>query len=395
MRPRAQQFATVLMAAFAGTLLAQNGSGETVHPSSVTLVYLSREAPQGTRGSLTEPVEAEYGWLGASFGVSELNANGRFLGKRFELEKVVVSPQEDLPKQVRRLLSAHPALVVADLSAADLLAVANLSDAQESVIIDARTSDDALRHRQCRSNVFHTLPGWEARANALSRFLVRKGWHRWVLLRGATEDDLGYASALRRAAALTGAVIVGESPLPTAGAGNPLTQAQLDTRLQAMTRISAPYDVILVCDSSDVTGERVMFNTVASRLVAGTQGLTAVAWDPQFRDFAARGFAYRFAKFASREMSERDFGNWLAVAVLGEAVLRGGVYQPAAVRHYLLSSRFSVAAFKGEPLTFDSRSQQLRQPILLFGPKVLITLMPPEAQQETAGGCDRAAVSAG
>jgi ABC transporter substrate binding protein (PQQ-dependent alcohol dehydrogenase system) len=385
-----------------GELHAQSVGGPP-QSSSATIVYISREATSDARLSLTEPVVADYGWLGARFGVSELNANGRFLGKRFELTRVVVSSQEDLAGRARSALRAHPVLVVADLGARDLLALADLSEARDSLIIDARTSDDALRYSQCRGNVFHILPSWQMRASALSRFLVGRGWRRWLLLRGATAEDLDYAAALRRAALRFGAIIVAERSLPAAGASGLLTQQQLDTQLATLTRISSPYDLVVVTDSDDASGGRVMFNTAASRLVAGTQGLVATAWDPQFRDFAARGFAYRFAKFASREMSERDYGNWLAVTVLGEAVLRGGVHEPADVRQYLLSSRFSVAAFKGEPLKFSAASQQLGQPILLFGPKVLIALMPAEAQQHaasmaalrTAGQCDLRAASPG
>ena len=389
--------AVALMAAVA---VHAEDAAEASQPPTATLVYLSREAPRDPRSSLTEPVVTEYGWLGARFGVSELNANGRFLGKHFELLKIVVSSQEDIRSRVHRVLNAHPALMVADLAPADLLAVADLNEAKGSVIVDARTSDDALRGSQCRNSVFHVLPSWEMRANALTDFLVRKGWGRWLLLNGSTADDLAYTNALRGAARAAGAIIVSEASLPASDAASSLTQAQVDTRLESLTRTAAPYDVVLVTDFAGAVGERVMFNTAFSRLVAGTQGLRAIAWDPQFHDFAARGFEYRFIRFAAREMSERDYGNWLAVSALGEAVLRGGVTEPAGVRAFLRSSRFSVAAFKGEGLTFRSTDQQLRQPILLFGPKVLLRLAPADTQRETAGAaggghCNLAAASAG
>lgn len=384
--------AVALMAAVA---VHVENAAEASQPPTATLVYLSRESPRDPRVSLTEPVVAEYGWLGARFGVSELNTNGRFLGKRFELLKIIVSAQEDIRSRVRRVLNTHPALMVADLASADLLAVADLNEAKGSVIIDARTSDDALRGSQCRSSVFHVLPSWEMRANALTDFLVGKGWRRWLLLNGSTADDLAYTDALRRTARAAGAIIVSEASLPASDAASSLTQAQVDTRLESVTRTVSPYDVVLVTDFAGAVGERVMFNTAFSRLVAGTQGLRAIAWDPQFHDFAARGFEYRFVQFAAREMSERDYGNWLAVNVLGEAVLRGGVTEPAAVRAFLRSSRFSVAAFKGEPLNFRSTDQQLRQPILLFGSKVLLRLTPADTHGETAGAAGRSPCNLG
>jgi len=121
------------------------------------------------------------------------------------------------------------------------------------------------------------------------------------------------------------------------------------------------------------------YNTWAPRLVAGTQGLTAVAWNSVFREYAARGMQYRFFLAASREMTERDYGNWLAASIIGEAVTRSGKADAGAVKSYLLSDQFSVPAFKGEGLSFRRWDHQLRQPILLFGPRMLVSMWPQEA----------------
>jgi ABC transporter substrate binding protein (PQQ-dependent alcohol dehydrogenase system) len=352
-------------------------AGADAAPTRVaSFLYLTRESAPEARNSLTEPVVADYGWQGAQFAAQELNANGQFLGVHFELKRQTVAADGDLTAVARAALGSGPALVVADLNASDLLALADLPEAHDSVLIDARTSDDSLRADRCRANVFHVLPSWEMRAAALGHFLTAKGWRHWLLLSGTGADDAAYSGALRKAANKDKASIVREVRLPDAAAW---TQAQIDSRIEQMTRIEAPYDMVLITDQSEAFGERVMFNGAESRLVAGTQGLRAVAWDPQFRDFAARGFGYRFLQFASRPMSERDYGNWLAVTILGEVVLRGQTTQPAAARAYLRSERFSVAALKGEPLTFLAGNQQLRQPVLLFGPKTLIAIAPPSA----------------
>jgi ABC transporter substrate binding protein (PQQ-dependent alcohol dehydrogenase system) len=378
MRSRALLWATTTLLALvnANSSLAQSAQPDA-KPVSGTFLYVSRESPPEARGSLNEPVVADFGWQGAQFGVSELNAKGKFLGAHFDIHKVVIATGADLVAGVRAGLGS-PALIIADLNAADLLRLADAPEVQHSVIVDGRTSDDALRHDQCRPNVFHVLPSWEMRSAALSHFLLDKGWSRWLLLTGVAPEDVAYSNALRKVARIAGAAIVHEAQLPAIGADNPLTQADMDARIGQLTRSAAPYDVILVTDASGVFGERIMFNSAAPRVLAGTQGLTAVAWDPQFRDYAARGFGYRFAQFASRPMSERDYGNWLAVSALGEALTRGQVGRPAEVRDYLRSGRFSVAAMKGEPLTFRASNQELRQPLLLFGPKVLIGMSPPD-----------------
>jgi ABC transporter substrate binding protein (PQQ-dependent alcohol dehydrogenase system) len=386
---------TMLALCSAAAARAQTTSPAGASAPSATFLYISRADEPESRGALSEPVVADFGLQGARFGIKELNANGQFLGVQFDIRKLVVPADADLAADVRPTLRTRPALIVADLKAKDLLALADMQEAQGGVIVDARTSDDELRQDECRNNVFHVLPSWDMRAAALSHFMADKGWRHWLLLTGATDDDVHYSTALRRAGRAGGAKVVQEARLPAVGPDSSLTQQQVDERIEAVTRSRSTYDVIFVTDLDDAIGERVMFGAALPRVLAGTQGLRAVAWDPQFRDFAARGFEYRFLQFASRTMSERDYGNWLAVSVLGEAVMRGHATNPTEVRSYLRSDRFSVAAFKGEPLSFRDGGQQLRQPVLLFAPRILVALSPPGvppgagARPSTATGASR------
>jgi ABC transporter substrate binding protein (PQQ-dependent alcohol dehydrogenase system) len=75
-------------------------------------------------------------------------------------------------------------------------------------------------------------------------------------------------------------------------------------------------------------------------------------------------------------MTERDYGNWLAVSVIGTALMRGSEPNAAGVARYLLSDEFSIPAYKGEGLSFRRWDHQLRQPLLLFGPRMLVTMWP-------------------
>ena len=70
------------------------------------------------------------------------------------------------------MLAAGEALIVADLEATDLLAVADLPAARNAVILNARTSNDELRPESCRTNVFHIAPSWAMRADALAQYLI-------------------------------------------------------------------------------------------------------------------------------------------------------------------------------------------------------------------------------
>jgi ABC transporter substrate binding protein (PQQ-dependent alcohol dehydrogenase system) len=362
-------------------------------PVSVSVVYLTKASAEPTRASLLDPVVADYGLQGAEFGIGEINKNGRFLGKQYELIKVLVPADGDVKAAARKALAAGHLLIVADLEAKDLLAVSDLPEAKGAIVLDARSSDDSLRQADCRDNVFHILPNYAMRADALGQYLAHKSWKRWFLLSGTTPADQAYAAAVKRAATRFGAKIVAQKtyeyrsdPEDESG-GREQVQAQIPT----VTHTPSLYDVLFVTDNNNVFGDYLLFNTWDPKLVVGTHGLVAEAWDHQFREYAARGVLYRFFQAARREMTERDYGNWLAVAVIGEAVSRSGKTDAAALRAYVLSDQFSVPANKGEGLTFRRWDHQMRQPLLLFGPRMLVSMAPqsdarhPRYQTDTLG----------
>jgi ABC transporter substrate binding protein (PQQ-dependent alcohol dehydrogenase system) len=55
----------------------------------------------------------------------------------------------------------------------------------------------------------------------------------------------------------------------------------------------------------------------------------------------------------------------------------------AAVKSYILSDQFSVPANKGEGLSFRRWDHQMRQPLLLFGPRMLVSMWPQDVSGHT------------
>ena len=351
---------------------------------AITILYISREQAEPSRASLLEPAEAHYGLQGAEFGLQEINSGGRFLGKQYALIRIIVPANGDLQAEARKALADNThRLVVADLQAKDLLTLGDLPEAKDTVILDARTSDDTLRQADCRANVFHLLPNWAMRADAIGQFLARRNWKRWFLLSGVAPADQAFGAAAKRAAGRFEAQVVTEKTFRTDSDDPSASREQIQAQLANATRTSNDYDVLFVADTSNAFGDYLLYNTAAPRLVVGTHGMVAEAWDAQFREYAARGVLYRFYKSASREMTERDYGNSLAMAALGDAVTRGGKTDPSGIKAWFLSDQFSLAANKGEGLTFRHWDQQLRQPLLLFGPRMLVAMAPRGDPQQT------------
>jgi ABC transporter substrate binding protein (PQQ-dependent alcohol dehydrogenase system) len=66
------------------------------------------------------------------------------------------------------------------------------------------------------------------------------------------------------------------------------------------------------------------------------------------------------------------------VRSIAEAVTQLKTAEPAAVRDFLFSDRFQLAAFKGRKLSYRPWSGQLRQPIPLIHPRALVSQSPQE-----------------
>jgi ABC transporter substrate binding protein (PQQ-dependent alcohol dehydrogenase system) len=145
-----------------------------------------------------------------------------------------------------------------------------------------------------------------------------------------------------------------------------------------VTQGAPEHDVVWVADTVEHFGEYVPYRVYEPRPVVGTQGLTAVAWHRSYEQYAGTQMQHRFERFAKRVMTERDYSAWIAVRAIGEAVTRSGKSGIADIRAYLVSDEFTVAAFKGEGLSFRKWDRQLRQPLLITGARSLVSMSPQE-----------------
>jgi ABC transporter substrate binding protein (PQQ-dependent alcohol dehydrogenase system) len=75
-------------------------------------------------------------------------------------------------------------------------------------------------------------------------------------------------------------------------------------------------------------------------------------------------------------MTERDYAGWLAITAIAEAANRTGASDAAALFSYLTGDQFQLAGFKGEALSFRAWDGQMRQPILLAGSRLLVSVSP-------------------
>ncbi|MGA9137765.1 MAG: ABC transporter substrate-binding protein [Methylovirgula sp.] len=349
-------------------------------PLQVNLLYVSRQYVEPPPLSLVKKIVTDAGIQGARIGVADTNRTGRFLNQDYHLSEMILSLDDDFKAKVKAALVSGQKLILADLEKPDLLTLADMPEAKDAIIFDVRTSDDSLRQEDCRSNVFHILPSWAMRTDALGQYLAWKKWTRWLLVTGKNPADLGYAAAVKRAASRLGAKIVDERTY-TYAAGSRRTDTghqQVQEQMPLLTQSAPPYDVVVVSDESETFGDYLPYRTWDPRPVVGTQGLFAVAWARPFEEYGGTQLQHRFEREVGRIMTERDYAAWLAVRTIGEAVTHINSAKPADVRGYLLSDRFGVDGYKGEAMNFRSWDLQLRQPVLLVDPTELISISPQE-----------------
>lgn len=371
--------AVALCLVTAGQLTAQD-EAPAEQSETVTVAYLGKAYMEPPPLSLLEKILTDEGVAGAKLGVHDNNSTGKFLNQNFVLDAQIVPEDGDPVAKAKEILKGGDALIIADLEPADLLAVSDLPEASGSVILNVRSDQDELREQDCRQNVFHILPSYAMRADALAQYLIWKRWNRWFLVTGKTEKDKAYAEAVKRAAKRFGGKIVEERTFEF-DAGNRRTDSghqQVQTKIPELTQGASSHDVVWTADIGDAFGTYLLFRTYEPDPVVGTQGLVAVAWHRAYEQYAGTQLQNAFEEAAERIMTERDYAAWLAARVFGEAATRTRKTDIATLRAYITSEDFKVAGFKGQQLTFRPWNRQLRQPVLIIGPQALVSMSPQE-----------------
>ncbi|HEX2135769.1 MAG TPA: ABC transporter substrate-binding protein [Microvirga sp.] len=320
---------------------------------------------------------ADEGVAGARLGMADNAATGRFTGHRFALAERRLPEDGDPAAMVRDLARDGIRFVIADLDAPALRLAAEAPEARDLVILNSRAADDSLRNENCRANLLHTVPSRAMLADALAQYLAARRWRRWFLVVGQGEGDKRLAEALRRAAKRFGGEIVVEKEwtFRPGHARADTGHVTLQSEIPAFTQV-ADHDVLVVADEGNLFGDHLPGRTARPRPVVGTQGLVATGWSEVSEAWGATQLQSRFEKLAGRRMGPIDYAAWAAARAVGEAAIRSRSQDPAVVAFYLRGPDFLLSGFKGQGQSFRPWDGQMRQPILIAGPRVLVSVSP-------------------
>lgn len=341
----------------------------------VDVFYLLRDIEPPLPLSLIDKRVEKDGFDGAQLGLNDNQTTGSFLGHEYKLVEVLIPAEGDVLESVEASTTKPPEIIVANLNADDLLKV---SDAYpDALLLNVNAKDDRLRQQDCRPNTLHLPPSRSMLTDGLAQFLSWKRWKEVVVVTGRHPEDALYTEALERSIKRFGLKVVDRNQW-TAIPGARRTDSGHHTAQQEIPVFTQfkDHDVLLVADEIDEFGEYLSYRSRRPRPVAGTQGLMPTSWHRSHEQWGATQIQRRFEKIANRIMTVKDYSSWLAMRTLGEAITNTGSAEPDKIKEFILSDNFKLAGFKGKALTFRRFNGQLRQPVLVVSPRMLITVSP-------------------
>jgi len=353
-------------------------AGEAKEKQIISALVLRVDRPRPLPISRLDLPPEDLGFAGGALATEDNNTTGRFMGQEYVTKNVAVPPEEALAAMEAAIGEGAQYIVVL----ADAPMVLKLADAagDRALVLNALATDTELRNAQCRPNLLHIAPSRAMLADAVAQFFAWKKWDEWFLIEGSHPEDKALADAYRRAARKFGAKIVEERVFEDTGGARRTDSGhvQVQKQIPVFTQRAPEHDVVIAADEADIFAVYLPYHTWEPRPVAGSAGLRPTTWHPAQEAWGATQFQRRFERLNGRYMRPEDYQVWLALRVINEAATRTKSNKPDVLLDYMLGEDFEIAAFKGEKLTFRPWNGQLRQPVLLVGDRVLVSVSPQE-----------------
>ena len=178
--------------------------------AEIRIAYLTQTVRVVLPHSYLDAPPADEGLAGARVGVIDNNTTGRFTRQAFTLDENVVAEDGDVVDAFRKIAASGIRLVVTDLPAQRLTALAAMPEAKGTTFFNAGAREDELRAEHCRASILHLVPSRAMLADALAQYLVAKRWRNVFLVTGPTASDEAYAAAIKRALKKFGARLASE-----------------------------------------------------------------------------------------------------------------------------------------------------------------------------------------
>ena len=288
---------------------------------------------------------------GAALGLDDANALATLFGKRLRLETEV----DRGDGQAGRALARAGALAIVGGAGPGGGAALLQAAGGGAPVLNVGAPDDRLRNEGCDRRAFHLAPSVSMYVDALAQVLIeQRKLARWALVGDGSPRGGEIEAAARRSVAGRGGTVIAEAAaadivllaVDDRGADAALARAIADGR--------RPDRIAGVGEA----GLRLSLERAA--------GLWALGWHYELERFSARELNGRFRRRFNAPLAEASWAAWAAVKLAGEAVVRTGAGDGAALVAFMESAP-PFDGHKGEALTFRKWDHQLRQPLYIIG----------------------------
>jgi len=340
---------------------------------NINIGYLEQIIPSPPILSNLDKTPENEGLAGAEVATKDNATTGQFLGHNYNLKSKIVEDGDDILSSAKSMLSDNSYLLInAPKQMIEL--IADLPEAQGALLFNVSSPDNDLRNNACRVNLLHTIPSRSMLTDALAQFSVKKRWNKWAVIHGVHEADMAYLTSLEQSAKKFGINTVATKEW----AFDADMRRNASREVPLFTQDMPDHDMIILADELGDFGRYVMYNTWMPRPAAGTEGIVPSAWSFSVEQHGAAQLQSRFTKSQNRDMRPIDYAAWAAVRAIGEAVTRTNSSDVKTIRNYIFSDEYTLAGFKGRPLTFRKWNGQMRQPIPLSHSRAVVAMAPIE-----------------
>jgi ABC transporter substrate binding protein (PQQ-dependent alcohol dehydrogenase system) len=338
---------------------------------NVNILYLEQQIkkPPVLSNIIEEP--KDLGLRGVELAIKDSNKSSRFLNQHFNLTTVISYEKKDLTNAFEKFVNENNSYVILNVEDDFLETLLKHPKAKNVLFVNASSQTTSLRKTHCEKNLLHTIPSNAMLYDGLVQFLVKRNFKEIFLISGQNPKDESIKNDIKNSVKKFGAKIVKEKVWDN----NSDIRRKAGDEFPVFTQAS-DYDVLLLADYYGDFGEFMYFNSWLPRPVAGTQGLTPVAWHKVIEAWGAAQMQSRFEKFASRWMQSKDFSNWLAVRAIITSINQIKTANLEENIKHIRSNEFEIGAYLGRSLSFRDYNGQIRMPISLVQPRALISSSP-------------------
>ena len=290
---------------------------------------------------------------GAALGLDDANALATLFGKRLRLETEAARADGQTGRALARAGALAVVGGVGPGGGEALLQAAT----DGTTVLNVGAPDDRLRNEGCERRAFHVMPSVAMYADALTQVLIeQRKLTRWSVTGHGSPRGAEIEAAARRSVARRGGTVSGDA-------------AAADVLLLAVDDRGVDAGLARAIAEGRRPDRIVGIGEAGIRLPAErAAGLWAVGWHYELERFSARELNGRFRRRWNAPMTETSWAAWAALKLVGEAVVRAGAGDGAALAAFLESAP-PFDGHKGEALTFRRWDHQLRQPLYVAGPR--------------------------